>query len=814
MGSTRFPGKMLADLGGHSILEWVLRRSSRARMVDQVILATTELVIDDALAEVAQKLGFEVFRGNESDVLSRFAAAATIYNANVVVRICADNPFIDPDEIDRLVGHFQNNQCDYAFNHQGRLGSRYSDGFGAEILSNRVLQQLSQKATDVRHLEHVTLYIWENAQDYLISPVPPPQQLAYPELRFDVDQMHDLAYLQTLIDAGVNINSSANEIVQIALNSESAILVTTDINLVTETKQSNVYYLGAWCFLSRHDEKHAESEGKVIPYHWNDRGKLKRDYDWLGKINEDLLDELLLVLNELHGLNENKNFWRLLLGYWLNIYTAVIFDRWASLGEAVKLRPSWQTEVFPIDEQTLAVADTEEFIQTVSESSKWNHSLFVLIARYFPEIKLIPVNFDLTTCARSKLDIETSILIKHKIKYVFRRAANWLKVYDRFCMISSYLPPGKMARLEISLGQPPLPRTCFGDTKNPRFDPNWRKWSLPNKAVSCEFNRIVRILLPKFLPRIFLEGFRDLLAHSNALPWPKSPDVIFTSNNHFSDDVFKFWTAQKIAKGARLVIGEHGGLGPGLFNGAHRYELSVANTYLTTGWIDNNHANIKPLGYFRYKSNNIKSNPTGKALLVCGIMPRFSFDIRSTMLSSQVIEYFEDQFHFIDALPQGIKNQILVRLPRSDYGWEQKERWLDRHPTIKFDDGSLPMLDSAARCRLFISTYMATTYIESLVSNIPTIMFWNPSHWETTPEAQPYFERLKEVGIFHESAEKAASHISSIWYDIPTWWQSEGVQSARQDFCDRYAATPPDINKCLKKILLEEASLSSTRAAK
>lgn len=814
MGSTRFPGKMLAQLAGHPLLEWVLHRVRRARMIDAVVLATTTLSSDDELVALGQCLGIEVFRGSENDVLGRFAAAASQYAAEFVVRVCADNPFIDPDELDRLVSHFKNNSCDYACNHQDRLGNRYADGFGAEILSNRLLQQIAQTATDARHREHATLYIWDQAQDYCLNALPAPYQLAYPELRFDVDQPQDLANLQTLVEAGVGMDSTASEIVQIALTRECATLVTTDIRLGTSTEPSNTYFLGAWCFSSRHDEKQARAAGRIIQYHWDDRDKLRRDFDWLEKINEELLDELLVALNQLHGVNEDKNFWRLLLGYWLNIYTTVIFDRWESLSQVGKFGLNFHTKVLPLDDQTLAAADTAEFVQMVTESSQWNHSLFALIARYLPTIKLISADFELSACSRSTLVRTTTRPVRQKILDAVGRAANWFKSPDRFFVISSYLSPGKLAELEVSLGQLPIPRFGFSGAINSDFDPNWRKWSLPVNAVNDEFSLLVRALLPKCLPRIFLEGFRDLMAQTTRLPWSKSPDVIFTSNQHFSDDVFKAWAANKIAKGSRLVIGEHGGLGTGLFNGAHRYELTVANAYLSTGWSDSKNENVRPIGYFREKIKKIIPDPTGKALLVCGNMPRFSFDIRAMMLSSQVLDYFEDQFSFADALPRNIRDETLVRLYPADYGWEQKERWLDRHPTIDFDDGHQSLLKTAARCRLFIATYNATTYIESLVSNFPTVMFWSPARWEIKPEAQPFFDQLKSAGIFHESAAGAAHHIAIIWDDIPSWWRSDEVQRARQSFCDRYAATPADIDTRLKQILREEANRSTIRASR
>jgi aminopeptidase-like protein/spore coat polysaccharide biosynthesis protein SpsF (cytidylyltransferase family) len=218
MGSTRFPGKMLALLDGRPILEWVLHRASLAKLVDTVVLATSDLAQDDPLAELAGRRGVNVFRGSEADVLGRFAGAAAIAEAETVIRVCADNPFIDAAEIDRLIRYYNQNSCDYACNHQDRLGSGYADGFGAEILSNALLQQLASSVTEMRCREHATLYLWENQDQFILQAVKAPNELAFPELRFDVDSPQDLKTLKQLTDAGVGIESTAGEIVSIALH--------------------------------------------------------------------------------------------------------------------------------------------------------------------------------------------------------------------------------------------------------------------------------------------------------------------------------------------------------------------------------------------------------------------------------------------------------------------------------------------------------------------------------------------------------------------------------------------------------------------
>lgn len=216
MGSARFAGKMLAPLGGHPLLEWVLHRAMCALRLDEVVLATTTNPRDDPLAAMARQAGVAVFRGNEPDVLERFAGAAEASSAEWVVRICADNPFVDPRELDRLVEFFAAGDADYACNHLDRLGSRYADGFGAEILGAELLKQVAARATAGGHREHVTSYLWDHADEYRLAAVPAPAELAFPHLRFDVDVPADLARLERLVAAGIGMDSAAAQIVGLA----------------------------------------------------------------------------------------------------------------------------------------------------------------------------------------------------------------------------------------------------------------------------------------------------------------------------------------------------------------------------------------------------------------------------------------------------------------------------------------------------------------------------------------------------------------------------------------------------------------------
>jgi spore coat polysaccharide biosynthesis protein SpsF len=215
VGSQRFPGKMLAKLGERDLLSWVLTRVCDAKQLDQVVLATSDGRDDDELANAASSFDVIVVRGSQNNVLDRFIQSAKIAQADIVVRVCADNPFVAAEEIDRLVIAHESGNYDYSCNHQQKLNNRYADGFGAEILSTTLLNNIADSTTQQSHREHVTSYIWDNVEKYKIQAV---AELAFPEIKLDIDTPQEMQQLNEFINEfGVTMSSSAAEIV-IAFN--------------------------------------------------------------------------------------------------------------------------------------------------------------------------------------------------------------------------------------------------------------------------------------------------------------------------------------------------------------------------------------------------------------------------------------------------------------------------------------------------------------------------------------------------------------------------------------------------------------------
>ena len=192
-GSTRLPRKVLQDIGGRTMLARVVERARAARMVDEVIVATTVLPEDDAIVAACVALDVRVSRGSELDVLDRYHQAALAARADTVVRITSDCPLLDPALVDELVGRFEAERPDYASN---SLDHRYPRGLDAECMTQAALGHAWRAATRPYERVHVTPYLYQNPHLFRLLSVSPPGDHGHH--RWTVDTPADLALVRAV----------------------------------------------------------------------------------------------------------------------------------------------------------------------------------------------------------------------------------------------------------------------------------------------------------------------------------------------------------------------------------------------------------------------------------------------------------------------------------------------------------------------------------------------------------------------------------------------------------------------------------------
>lgn len=201
MGSSRLPCKAMLFLHGLPLIDWVVHRVSKSRLLNDVVVAIPETPLDDVLAFHLENRGIAFCRGVEEDVLERFCKTARVSHATHVIRVCADNPLVWGAEIDNLIRYYQEQPEQenlYAYNHIPR-NNVYADGLGAEMVSTPLLFELEEKATLPAHREHCLSYIWDNPSEYRIHTFDPPdKRLHCPEIRLDVDTAEDYRKLSLM----------------------------------------------------------------------------------------------------------------------------------------------------------------------------------------------------------------------------------------------------------------------------------------------------------------------------------------------------------------------------------------------------------------------------------------------------------------------------------------------------------------------------------------------------------------------------------------------------------------------------------------
>ena len=195
--------------------------------------------------------------------------------------------------------------------------------------------------------------------------------------------------------------------------------------------------------------------------------------------------------------------------------------------------------------------------------------------------------------------------------------------------------------------------------------------------------------------------------------------------------------------------------------------------------------------------------PKKKIVLVTSTMPRYSYEMLSATVSRQWLDYLEDQFEFCEIIGNELRKNLIVRLYQHDYGWNQKERWEDKYPNIKLDSGASSIEEIMKESKIYVSTYNATTYLEAFAINIPTIIFWNPKHWEIRESAKNIFSELERVKIFHSNPESAAKHIQNIWSDIDEWWKHDDVQRILMRFNQKYNRSSSALLELIKNEIEE-----------
>jgi len=241
--SSRLPNKVLLPLCGEPLLIKMIERISQAKLLGTIVVATSLNEEDNIIESLCLSNGIKCFRGSLHDLLDRHYQLAVKYSADAVVKIPSDCPLIDPNIIDRVIGHYIENHLRYDYV-SNLHPATYPDGNDVEIMSFKALETSWKEAKRNLEREHTTPYIWENPDIFNIGNVTWESGLDFSILyRWTIDYEEDYQFISKVYDGLYPRNHSfgLNDILNL-------------LKRQPELRLINQSYLGSYWYINHLDE--------------------------------------------------------------------------------------------------------------------------------------------------------------------------------------------------------------------------------------------------------------------------------------------------------------------------------------------------------------------------------------------------------------------------------------------------------------------------------------------------------------------------------------------------------------------------------
>ena len=212
IGSTRLPGKVLKQLGQRDVLSYVVERCRKIEGIQEVVVATSDLAQDDAIAEWCQEKHVAYYRGSEQNVLSRFIEAAKPYQPDYIMRVTSDCPFVDYEMATDMVKQLNEHPAEIV-----DITKALPRGLAVELISYTALQHIANLELAERHREHVTYYAYEYKEQFTRLSYEPPHSIQHESLRITLDTDEDYALCNAIANYFNDLLVSSADVVNYLL---------------------------------------------------------------------------------------------------------------------------------------------------------------------------------------------------------------------------------------------------------------------------------------------------------------------------------------------------------------------------------------------------------------------------------------------------------------------------------------------------------------------------------------------------------------------------------------------------------------------
>ena len=549
-------------------------------------------------------------------------------------------------------------------------------------------------------------------------------------------------------------------------------------------KLDNEILLGNWCDLHPFNKKK-----RILNYHWSKTNKKEKDLKKIHIIYEIYLKKLTPMLNKIHNKKKPIYYWRIIIGPWLFQFISIIFDKWETLRSLKKENISY-INIGKYNAAEFVPNEHKDFANN-THTDEWNNFIYGEIVKNF-------LNIPIKEFFYAKQYINKNIYnnrIKFLILKIFYYLINLFNFNQRnkVFFFQSYINFWKIIKISFKLNEWPYLSSDIKISSVP-ISYTMRNWDL--KICKNKFFNILDFLIPKCIPKSYLENYQNILNLCEKLKLPKKPKYIVSAVGFDVFDFFKIWAAEKKYNfNTKFISIQHGGsYFITKFHSGEEHLKKISDYFLTWGYVDKKNK-VQPFFKVDFKK---KINPTkkGKLLFLNYTLNRFAELFQTTFIGPEYQVMLKEKILFFRHLDIKIINNVCIK-DKEDFDLKRFEDKIFREESINIKriiGNSQITHDILGESRILVTHLNSTGFLESLSMNFPTIVYFNLSYDKIRADAIPYIEQLKKANILFDDPISAARMINKVWDNVDFWWNSKKTQFAVNFFCNRYARTTNDIS--------------------
>ena len=522
-----------------------------------------------------------------------------------------------------------------------------------------------------------------------------------------------------------------------------------------------------------------------------------KDAKYLENIYEKVLVELSKKLNLSHNKNFSLNFWRILIGPWLGMFIYIYFLKWKTIANIKNKNTLFKVKFYKFTKDFLIPKNMRDFTSFINLEC-WQQKIGQKICLHFFKNKNV---INVKYFHQKKIVLQEQGTLKRSLLYLFNLIP--FKKSNRYLILNSYLGFFRELFLNFKFLQFPSFVTYekkFNSSKKNFSLRDEIKKNLKKNKLDKFANNLINDLTDE-IPSTFLEDFDKLEKLSRKLNFPSNPKVIFSSNFRISTLV-SYYIAKKKEDGAKLLIGQHGGLyGATLFSWFEKHEIKTCDKFLSWGWLEKS-KKVKRIGIL-VKTKEINWNNKNKRILIfLRSRNKYPASFLSGTNTESYLNYSQHLSKFFNKVLPHIKKNFLLRLP-PNFKVINQIKFFNDVKNLKFDN-SPEMFSHLNKSILAINTTHSTPFLQIMSINFPNILILNGK--DNPFKDKKSFKMLKKVKIYHDNFKSAANFLNSL--DEPqkifNWWYKNDTQKVVKNFCFNHAFKNENLIKDLKNIILEK----------